>query len=81
MNLFGSTSSILRTSLPNEPHHGIEKWQLCQALYDGLEYQMKTLLESMCKGGFLKENEDEEWLLYEDLADKTIPMGTNSKKI
>ena len=40
--------------------------------FDGLEYQMKALLESMCQGGILKKNEDEWWLLYEDLADKTI---------
>ena len=33
---------------------------------------MKILLEFMRQGGFLKKNEDEEWLLYEDLADKTI---------
>ena len=51
---------------------GINKWRLCQALYDGLEYKMKTLLESMCQGGILKKKKDERWLLYEDLADKTI---------
>ena len=30
------------------PHHGIEKWRQCQILYDGLDYQTKTLLETMC---------------------------------
>jgi len=39
---------------------------------DGLEYQTKTLLEFMCQGGFLKKNEYEGWLLYEDLANKII---------
>ena len=34
------------------PHHGIEKWRQCQILYDGLDYSTKTLLESMCQGGF-----------------------------
>ena len=62
------------------PHHGIEKWRLCQALYDGLEYQTKTLLESMCQGGFLKKNEDEGWLLYEELADNTIQWEPTPKK-
>ena len=38
----------------------------------GLEYQTKTLLESMCQGGFLKKNEHEGWLLYEELADNMI---------
>ena len=62
------------------PHHGIEKWRLCQALYDGLEYQTKTLLESMCQGGFLKRNENEGWLLYEELADNTIQWEPTPKK-
>ena len=26
------------------PHHGVEKWWLCQILYDGLDYQNKTLI-------------------------------------
>jgi len=62
------------------PHFEIEKWRLCQALYDGLEYQTKILLESMSQGGFLKKNEDEGWLLYEDLADKTIQWEPTPKK-
>ena len=33
-------------------HHGIEKWSQCQILYDGLDYQTKILLETMCQGGF-----------------------------
>jgi len=56
--------------LPNALIIGREM-AICQSLYDGLEYQMKTLLESMCQGGFLKKIEDEGWLLYEDLADMT----------
>jgi len=34
----------------------------------------------MCQGGFLKKNEDEGWLLYEDLADKTIQWEPTPKK-
>jgi len=30
------------------PHHGVEKWCQCQILYDGLDYQIKILLEIMC---------------------------------
>jgi len=62
------------------PNHGIEKWRLCQALYDGLEYQTKTLLEFMCQGGFLKKNENEGWLLYEELADNTIQWEPTPEK-
>ena len=34
----------------------------------------------MCQGGFLKKNEDEGWLLYEDLADKTIQWEPTLEK-
>ena len=54
------------------PHHGIEKWRQCQILYDGLDYQTKTLHETMCQGEFLKKDEDQGWDLYEALAEKTI---------
>ena len=34
------------------PHYGVEKWRQCQILYDGLDYQTKTLLE-LCVRGIL----------------------------
>ena len=37
-------------------------------LYDCLDYQNKTLLETICRGRFLKKNEYEGWEIYEDLA-------------
>ena len=43
----------------------------CQILYDGLDYQMKTLLETMYQGGFLQKDENQGWDLFEDLAEKT----------
>ena len=44
--------------LAQYPHHGIEKWWQCQILYDRLDYQSKTLLETICQGEFLKKDED-----------------------
>ena len=41
------------------PHHGVEKKRQCQILYDGLDYQTKTLLEIMCQGGFLQKDENQ----------------------
>ena len=29
------------------PYHAIENWRLCQIIYEGVDYQYKTLLESM----------------------------------
>ena len=34
----------------------------------------------MCHGGFLKKNEYEGWLLYDDLTDKTIQWELTQKK-
>ena len=62
------------------PHHGVEKWRLCQVIYDGLDYSTKTLLESMCQGGFLEKNENEGWSLFEDLAEKAIQWDPTPEK-
>ena len=59
--------------------HGIEKWQQCQILYDGLDYSTKTLLETMCQGGFLQKDENEGWDLYKNLAKKTIQWESTSE--
>jgi len=42
------------------PHHGIDKWHVCQILYDSLDYQNRTPLEIMSQGRFLKADEHEE---------------------
>jgi len=51
-------------------HHGIEKWQQCQILYDGLDYPTKTLFETLCQGEFYKKNENQGWDLFKGLAEK-----------
>jgi len=45
---------------------------LCQILYNGLDYQNKTFLETMSQGRFLKADKHEGWEIYEDLAEKTL---------
>ena len=54
------------------PHHGLEQWRLCQIVYEGLDQQTRTMLESMCQGGFLSKNPTAAWEFLEDLAKKTI---------
>jgi len=44
----------------------------CQILYNWLDYQTKTLFETMCQGEFLKKDEDQGWDLYEAVAEKII---------
>jgi len=62
------------------PHHRIEKWRQCQILYDGLDYQTKTLLETMCQEKFLKKDENQGWDLFEVLAEKIIQWESYPKK-
>jgi len=62
------------------PHYGIEKWQQCQILYNGLDYQTETLLETMSQGGYLQKDENQGWDLFEDLAEKTIQWEPSSEK-
>ena len=52
--------------------HGVEKSWLCQILYDILDYQNKTLLETMNQERFLKVDEHKGWKIYEDLAEKIL---------
>ena len=53
------------------PHHAIEKWRLCQIVYEGVDFNTKTMLESMCQGEFMQKNEDDAWTFLEDLSEKT----------
>lgn len=58
------------------PHHGFEKSRLCQIVYEGLDPNSRTMLESMCQGNFLGKTIDEAWEFLEDLADKTLQWET-----
>ena len=63
------------------PHHGIEKWWQCQILYDGLDYQIKTLLGTMCQGEFLKKDENQGWDLFEALNETTFSRSLTLRKL
>lgn len=54
------------------PHHGIDKWKLCQIIYDGLDFQQKALLESMCQGKFLDKEPTAAWDYLEEWSEQTI---------
>jgi len=66
--------------LAQYPHHGIEKWRQYQILYDGLDYQTMTLLETMSRG-ILKKDEDQYWDLYEALAEKSFSGSPAPRKL
>ena len=62
------------------PYHNIKKWRQCQILYDGLDYQTKTLFETICQGGFLQKYENQGCELFENLAEKMIQWESCPKK-
>ena len=42
------------------PHHGFDTWLLVSYFYDEISLSMKQLLETMCGGGFLSKNPEED---------------------
>lgn len=52
------------------PHHNVEKWDLCQIVYNGLNNESRILLESMCQGDFLAQDHNAAWQTFENLAEK-----------
>ena len=58
------------------PHHGIETWRLCQIIYEGLDSNSRTMLESMCQGQFMDKETTEAWQFLEDLAEKNLQWET-----
>ena len=64
--------------LPECPHHGLKHWCLCQIIYKGLDQSTRTMVESMCRGGFLNKTETKAWDFQEDLVKKTLQYETTS---
>ena len=58
------------------PHHGLEKWRLCQIIYEGMDYSTRTMVESMCQGEFMSKRDNDAWQFLEDLADKSMQWET-----
>jgi len=64
-----ATLSNLRAQCP---HHGLERWHLCQIIYKDLDQATRRMMESMCQGGFLNKSETKAWNFLEELAEKTL---------
>ena len=54
------------------PYHGLDQSRLCQIVYEGLDQQTRTILESMCQAGFLSKSATAAWKFLEDLVEKTM---------
>jgi len=65
-----------RELLTHCPHHGLEKWNVCQIVYEGLDVSTRILVESICVGEFLCKDANEAWDFLKDLGDKTYEWKT-----
>jgi len=53
-------------------YHSLDQAHLCQIVYEGLDQQTRTIVESICQGGFLSKSVIAAWEFLEDLAEKTM---------
>lgn len=53
------------------PNHGIEQWEICQVMYNGLNEETRALVERMNNGEFLWKSPDDAWEFFEWLAKDT----------
>jgi len=65
------------------PHHGFEKICLIQILYEGLDYQNKIIIESLCNGTFTSKTANDAWKFFEEVAENTLewePVNADDKQ-
>ena len=70
--LFWKYFDRFKSLLAQCPHHGLDQACLCQIVSEGLDQQTRTMIESMCQGGFLSKSVAAAWEFLEDLAEKTM---------
>ncbi|KAF6156276.1 hypothetical protein GIB67_008046 [Kingdonia uniflora] len=58
------------------PHHGIDSWVLTRNLYDGLDAETKTTVESFCLEKFTNKDDVECLDFLEEMAEKLQTWGT-----
>ena len=58
------------------PCHGLDQARLCQIIYEWLDQQTRTMVESKCQDGFFPKSVTAAWEFLEDLAEKTMQWKT-----
>ena len=51
--------------------HGIEQWEMCNVIYDGLNAETRDIVESMYGGMFREQSPEDAWAFIEWLAEDT----------
>jgi len=49
-------------------HFTYEKWEICDAVLEGITHETRAILESMCYGDLCSLDVDDMWDLFESLA-------------
>ena len=45
-------------------------------VYEGMDYQTRATIETMCQGNFTNKSDGEAWAFLEDMAEKTMQWET-----
>ena len=62
------------------PRHAIEKWLLCQIVYEGLDYTSKPLLEFMYQGELHEEDRGRGMRILRRPSEKTVMWESFNEK-
>ena len=76
---FHETWERLKELLRQCPHHGVTKWQLIQAFYEGIDERQRHLVDASCGGTFMMKNEGEAWELIETLSENSLQHAQSSR--
>ena len=71
----------LKELLKKCPHHGLCKWQIVQAFYEGLGDQYRQMVDASCGGAFMSKNEDEAYTLFKTLSENSINQSSYERSI
>ncbi|MQL75219.1 hypothetical protein Taro_007594 [Colocasia esculenta] len=62
----------LKELLRKRPHHGLSRWQIVQAFYEGLTESNRQIVDASCGGAFMTKSEDEAYNLFDTLSENSI---------
>ena len=70
------------------PYHGLEKWLIVHAFYNGLSYTTKMTVDAVADGALMNKNYTEAYALIDDMAqnhyqwtnERAIAASSHSKK-
>jgi len=63
------------------PHHGFEKWQILEILYNGLSSQNRGVIHSACGGSMLNKEPEEVYNLVAEITADSAQWATNDRHL